>query len=288
MTPVVVMDVTKRYRRRGPAVLDGVSVQLPPGSITQVRGNNGSGKSTLLRLLAGVTRPSSGRIASRPPVVGYVPERFPSDLPFTPLEYVRWLGAVRRLPEHRVGTRLIELAERLGLPAVALRQPMRDLSKGTTQKVALIQALLVSPSLLLLDEAWTGLDAYAQRALTEIVVDRRRDLGSVVVFADHGDRALGLAPDSTYLVHDGALTLVGRMTAASGANEDRQMCLELAGPVARAGELGALTGVRSTALRGDHVVVTVSYAETDKVLAAALASGWSVRRVQADLAEGDA
>jgi ABC-type uncharacterized transport system ATPase subunit len=165
---------------------------------------------------------------------------------------------------------------------------MRDLSKGTTQKVALIQALLVSPSLLLLDEAWTGLDAHAQRALTEIVVDRRRDLGSVVVFADHGDRALGLAPDSTYLVHDGALTLVGRMTAASGANEDRQMCLELAGPVARAGELGALTGVRSTALRGDHVVMTVGYAETDKVLAAALASGWSVRRVQADLAEGDA
>ena len=66
------------------------------------------------------------------------------------------------------------------------------------------------------------------------------------------------------------------------------MCLELAGPVARAGELGALTGVRSTALRRGHIVVRVSYAETDKVLAAALASGWSVRRVQADLAEGDA
>jgi ABC-2 type transport system ATP-binding protein len=288
MTPVVVMDVTKRYRRRGPAVLDRVSVEFPPGSITQLRGNNGSGKSTLLRLLGGVTRPSSGRIASRPPVVGYVPERFPSDLPFTPLEYVRWLGRVRGLPDHRFGARLADLAERLGLPAVALRQPMRDLSKGTTQKVALIQALLVSPSLLLLDEAWTGLDAPAQRALTEIVVDRRRDEGSVVVFADHGDRALGLAPDATYRVHGGALTLVGPETATSDRNDDHQMCLELAGPVARAGELGALAGVRSTALRGDLVVLTVSAAETDTVLAAALARGWSVRRVQGAVAEGDA
>jgi ABC-2 type transport system ATP-binding protein len=208
MTPVVVADVTKRYRRRGPTVLNGVRLELPPGSITQLRGSNGSGKSTLLRLLAGVTRPTSGRIDGRPPVVGYVPERFPSDLRFTPRQYLRWLGRIRGLPAARVADRIEGLADGLGLSPSARDQPMRHLSKGTTQKVAVIQALLDWPALLLLDEAWTGLDADARSALSELVV-RRRSEGCVIVFADHGQHGLGLRPDATWLVLDGRLTTVG-------------------------------------------------------------------------------
>jgi ABC-2 type transport system ATP-binding protein len=273
MAPVVVADVTKRYYRRGPAVLDGVRLSLDPGSITQLRGSNGSGKSTLLRLLAGVTAPSAGRVEGRPAAVGYVPERFPSDVRFTPRQYVGWLGRVRGTAAHEVTATVEELAGVLGLPARILDQPMRDLSKGTTQKVVVIQALLASPSLLLLDEAWTGLDTDGQAALTQVVRDRRTS-GSVVVFADHGDRAQGLRPDATYLVLDGGLTPVVASAARPSA---ASMRLELVGPPDRAPAVTALEGVRSADLVADGLVVVVASGRADEVLAAVLAAGWSVR-----------
>jgi ABC-2 type transport system ATP-binding protein len=256
--PVVVAEVSKRYYRRGPLVLDGVRLELPPGSVTQLKGSNGSGKSTLLRLLAGVTAATSGQVHGRPPVVGYVPERFPSDLRFTPREYLGWLGRIRGLAPAEVTRRAEGLSDQLGLQPVARDQPMRDLSKGTTQKVAVIQALLDAPALLLLDEAWTGLDADAQAVLSDLVV-RRRAEGSVVVFADHGRRAVGVAPDATYLVDDGRLTSLD---------------------VARERPAG---GVRVELLAQDGSIVAhvVDPDQVDRFLVTAIEAGWSVVSVGA-------
>ena len=277
---VVVADVTKRYHRRGPLVLDAVSLELPPGTITQLRGSNGSGKSTLLRMLAGVTLPTSGRIVGRPPIVGYVPERFPSDLRFTPQQYLQWQGRIRGLATGVVRQRIGSLSDALGLLPVARDQTMHDLSKGTTQKVAVIQALLDSPSLLLLDEAWTGLDADAQEALSDIVVGARA-AGSVIVFADHGQRASGLRPDASYVVREGTLRLVGvgvGVGVAAASDSAASMRVELLG-AGDADPVGRLVGVLAVELVPGGVVVTVVASDTDALLAAVLAAGWSVRSV---------
>lgn len=263
-------DLSKRYSRRGPLVLDGVTLDLAPGTVTQLTGSNGSGKSTLLRLLAGITQPTGGRVDGRPRVVGYVPERFPSDLRHSPAAYLGWLGRVRGLSAAETATRADRLAYRLGLQAAARRQPMRDLSKGTTQKVAVIQALLDSPGLVLLDEAWTGLDAEAQSALSELVAESRAS-GSIVVFTDHGQRAVGLAPDATFLVDDGHLRA---LTPASHGSQ-----VVLAGPPDRSGELAALPGVLACTGEPAGARLVVDLAHVDAVLAAALAAGWSVRTV---------
>jgi len=81
---------------------------------------------------------------------------------------------------------------------------MARLSKGGSQKVAVAQALLADPELLVLDEAWTGLDA-AARAELERAVAERTAAGGAVVFVDHDPRRLAGAPDATYTVVDGAL-----------------------------------------------------------------------------------
>ena len=289
---VVVADVTKRYHRRGPLVLDAVSLELPLGTITQLRGSNGSGKSTLLRMLAGVTLPTSGQIVGRPPIVGYVPERFPSDLRFTPQQYLQWQGRIRGLAIGVVRQRIGSLSDALGLLPVARDQTMHDLSKGSTQKVAVIQALLDSPSLLLMDEAWTGLDADAQEALSNVVVGARA-AGSVIVFADHGQRASGLRPDATYVVREGTLRLVGpagvggaggtaaaasSIVAAAASGIAASMRVELLG-AADADQVGGLAGVLAAEVVPGGVVVTVSTPDTDALLAAVLAAGWSVRSV---------
>ncbi|MFI6490998.1 ATP-binding cassette domain-containing protein [Streptomyces sp. NPDC050564] len=194
--------VGRRYGIHGPWVLRRVDLEVTPGTLIRVEGANGTGKSTLLRLLAGIDAPTEGRITGRPRTA-YVPERFPAALPFTASGYLTHLGAVHGLTRTAAARAAEEWLERLGAAAYA-RTPLSELSKGSSQKVAVAQALLAEPELLVLDEAWTGLDA-AARAELERVVAERTAAGAAVVFVDHDPRRLEGVPDATYTVIEGTL-----------------------------------------------------------------------------------
>lgn len=209
-------NVGRRYALRGPWVLRGIDLTITPGTLTRVEGANGTGKSTLLRLLARIDAPTEGRVTGRPRTA-YVPERFPSALPFTPLGYLTHLGAVHGLARTTAERAAGDWLERFGAAAYA-RTPMSQLSKGSSQKVAVAQALLAEPELLVLDEAWTGLDDDA-RAEFERAVAERTAAGGAVVFVDHDPRRLAGAPDATYTVREGTLvrrTEAERHTAPTG------------------------------------------------------------------------
>jgi ABC-2 type transport system ATP-binding protein len=204
--------VGRRYGLAGPWVLRGVDLDVRPGSLTRVEGTNGSGKSTLLRLLAGIDAPTSGRITGRPRTA-YVPERFPAELPFSALGYLTHLGRIHGLGRAEAARGAGEWLARFGADAYA-STPLAELSKGTSQKVAVAQALLAAPGLLVLDEAWTGLDRAARGLLDEAVAERVAD-GSAVVFVDHDPRRLAGAPDAVFRVADGRLEPVA--VPAAGA-----------------------------------------------------------------------
>jgi ABC-2 type transport system ATP-binding protein len=174
--------VGKRYGIRRPWVVRGFSAGLPAGRLVRVTGPNGSGKSTLLRVVAGVSRPSAGQVTGRPHC-GYVPERFPGGLPFSGREYLLHLARVHGLRGGACAAAVDEWLDRLGAASYA-DQPVRSMSKGMCQKMALAQALLPSPGLLVLDEAWTGLDSAARGALDAAVTERVAAGGSVL-FVDH-------------------------------------------------------------------------------------------------------
>ncbi|MGO4428528.1 ATP-binding cassette domain-containing protein, partial [Streptomyces sp. MCAF7] len=132
--------VGRRYGLRGAWVLRGVDLEVRPGSLIRVTGGNGSGKSTLLRLLAGIDAPTTGRITARPRTA-YVPERFPADLPFTALGYLTHLGRVHGLGGAAAARGAEEWLERFDAAGHG-HTPLAELSKGTSQKVAVAQALL--------------------------------------------------------------------------------------------------------------------------------------------------
>ncbi|MEW2619453.1 ATP-binding cassette domain-containing protein [Streptomyces sp. NPDC048106] len=194
--------VGRRYGVRGPWVLRGVDLAIAPGTLTRIEGANGTGKSTLLRLLARLDAPTEGRITGRPRTA-YVPERFPSALPFTAAGYLTRLGTVHGLSRASAARAAGTWLERFGAAAYA-GTPMARLSKGSSQKVAVAQALLADPELLVLDEAWTGLDADARDELERAVAERTAE-GGAVVFVDHDPRRLAGAPDATYTVAGGGL-----------------------------------------------------------------------------------
>jgi len=185
-------QVSFRYARRAGWTLRAVDGAVVPGQTIVVLGRNGAGKSTLLQLAAGVLRPTRGAVRGRPLIVGWVPERFPADQPFTAGQYLRRMADVRGQSDPRVVDGWIE---RLLLAEHAATR-LSDLSKGTAQKVGLAQALLVPPGLLVLDEPWEGLDAVARTLIPQIVAEVTAAGGSVLV-SDHRGEIADL-PDATH------------------------------------------------------------------------------------------
>ncbi|MGW2372752.1 MULTISPECIES: ABC transporter ATP-binding protein [Kitasatospora] len=195
--------VGKRYGRGGRWILRDVQLAAGPGELVRIAGANGSGKSTLLRLVAGIERPSTGRVV-RPGAAAYVPERFPPALPFDAASYLLRVGRVHGLSEAVARRRSGEWLDRFGI-ADRAGTPLSRLSKGTCQKVAVAQALIAEARVLLLDEAWTGLDPGARAVLDEAAAERAA-AGGTVLFVDHDPARLAGRTSAAYLVGaDGGL-----------------------------------------------------------------------------------
>ncbi|MBR7835280.1 ABC transporter ATP-binding protein [Actinospica durhamensis] len=191
-----------RYSLRAPWVLDRVHLELGPGSLTRIGGYNGSGKSTLMRIAAGVHRPGRGSVLERPARAAYVPGQLPA-VPFKVQDYLLQLGRIQGLSPAEAESRLTAGLERFEASGYR-KHRIGDLSRGTAQKVAIVQALLGEPELLILDEAWTSLDAAGQRELDE-VARTVRDGGGIVVYVDHDAQRLAEDATAAYVLRDGVL-----------------------------------------------------------------------------------
>ncbi|MFF3677191.1 ATP-binding cassette domain-containing protein [Streptomyces sp. NPDC002120] len=268
--------VGRRYGARRPWVLRGVSLELPPGTLVRIEGGNGGGKSTLLRLVAGIDTPTEGRIDGRPRRTAYVPERFPAALPLTAASYLTHLGRVHGLGRAGAARRAAHWLERFGAAGHA-RTPMAELSKGTSQKVAVAQALLAEPELLVLDEAWTGLDT-AARAELDLAVVERTAAGAAVVFVDHDPRRLAGAPDAHYRVEGAGLVPVPAVPVPVSGTAGPRVRIRAAGPPG-----GPLPpGLDGRPGPDGAVVLTVDAARSDDVLRVLLTARppWHVRAVE--------
>ena len=198
--------VTVRIGRR--AVLDNVSLETEPSSITAVVGGDGSGKTTALRTLVGLSRPVSG-VVYRPdrPDIGYVPATSGIYADLTVDENLAFSAAVFGVHGREFTLRSEALLKRTDLTA-ARRRLGGQLSGGMRRKLALAVALLHEPSLLVLDEPSTGVDPVSRVALWRLIASAAAAGAAVVVATaniDEAERA------STVLVLDeGRSLLSGR------------------------------------------------------------------------------
>jgi osmoprotectant transport system ATP-binding protein len=177
--------------------VDDVTLAFARGETTILIGSSGSGKSTLLRLLIGLEWPSAGQVLcdgeplrrdALPAVrrrVGYVIQEgglFP---------HLTVLGNLSLLPRHlrwskaRVRERAVELAELAHLHADLLTRFPAELSSGQRQRVALMRALMLDPSTLLLDEPLGALDPLVRHKLQDDLREIFRRLGKTVVMVTH-------------------------------------------------------------------------------------------------------
>ncbi len=189
--------VGKRFPA-GPVILDGVDLSVRPGEIVSLVGPSGCGKSTLLRLLAGLDREHTGTIA-----VGGTAIAGPSrsvGFMFQEPRLLPWLTVAQNIafgiaPERRADSAAIvrRLLDQVHLDGSAKLYP-RQLSGGMQQRVALARALAAEPSVLLLDEPFSALDAFTRIHLQDLVLELWQRTGLTMVLVTHEvDEALYLS-----------------------------------------------------------------------------------------------
>jgi ABC-2 type transport system ATP-binding protein len=163
---VTIEGVTKCYGRV--AAVSGVSLEVRRGEVLGLLGPNGSGKTTLLRMLTGYLTPTAGRIVvagfdvERQPMearrrIGYVPESLPLYGHMRVREFLWFIARLRGLSRAAAAVALDEVIGRIRLGDVA-SAPIRTLSRGYRQRVAIAQGLVHGPEILVLDEPTNGLD----------------------------------------------------------------------------------------------------------------------------------
>lgn len=276
--------VGKRYGFRQPWVVRDVSLEISPGRLVRLEGRNGTGKSTLLRMIAGVFMPTKGTVTGRP-ITGYVPERFPPALPFSARDYLMHIGRVHGLAADALEARAEACLDRLGGLEFA-DIPLRTMSKGMCQKVAVAQALLPGSGLLVLDEAWTGLDAPARGALDDVVAERIAD-GGRVVFVDHDPQRLDHLEAERWRIERGeAVRVSDDRPRPSPAAVSQIVVIEVTGCPREV--VDGLAGVVSVRWEGDRALVRMAADASDSVLRGLLALGDDVhiRNVRPEAANG--
>ncbi len=182
------------YEYPGLRALWDVSFQIARGTITALVGPNGAGKTTLLRCLAGMERPLSGSIRVNDIDVveeprrshrhlGYLSDFFGLYDRLTVRQCLRYVGAANGLAARDLAHTVEDTAAELGLHD-RLEQPTGELSRGLRQRVAIAQAIIHGPTVVLLDEPASGLDPEARYALGELFVTLRRR-GMTLLVSSH-------------------------------------------------------------------------------------------------------
>jgi ABC-2 type transport system ATP-binding protein len=166
-SPVIVARRVTRLYGGVPAVRD-LTLEVERGEILGLLGPNGSGKTTLLRMVTGYLSPSAGSLTVvghdtvREPMaarrhIGYVPESVPLYSHMRVREFLSFMARLRGVSREAVGKAVVEVSARLDIADV-LTTPIRALSRGYRQRVAIAQALIHDPDIVILDEPTNGLD----------------------------------------------------------------------------------------------------------------------------------
>ena len=220
-------NLTKSYGGR--TVVRDVSLTVSSGEVVGLLGPNGAGKTTTFYMVVGLTAPDRGRVVlddddvTRDPMylrarkgIGYLPQEPSIFRGLTVEQNILAILETVGMPRRARHARMQELLHELDLAPLA-KSPAHTLSGGERRRAEITRALVISPSFILLDEPFAGIDPIAVTDIQEIIFHlKARGIG--VLITDHNVRETLRITDRAYIVHDGAVVRSG--TPAELAHDD--------------------------------------------------------------------
>src|SRR3954466_9336261 len=212
---IVLSHVTKHFNGTGPRV--DLSVSVPAGSIYGFIGPNGSGKTTTLRMIMHILLPDRGHIevlgsggtAGARDRVSYLPEERGLYKKMTVRRLLRYYGQLKGCTVKALDPVIDEWTARLGMDGWGDKK-IEALSKGMSQKVQFVGAVISTPELLILDEPFSGLDPVNAESLKDAVLEIRRR-GTTVVFSTHDMTTAEKMCDRIFMIIRGRKVLDGTL-----------------------------------------------------------------------------
>ncbi|MBK9523070.1 MAG: ABC transporter ATP-binding protein [Rhodocyclaceae bacterium] len=228
MKAIELTDVRKTFKQKRVVIeaLKGISLSIEQGEVFGFVGPNGAGKSTTIKLILNIISDYQGeaklfghdtRDALARHRVGYVPEVVALYEQLSPLEILRTGLDMHDLRPANANDICMKWLERFSVGHVA-RRPIRNLSKGTAQRVALAHALVVSPRLLILDEPLSGLDPIGRKDVVDILAEYQGG-GGTVFLTSHVLHDVERLANRFGLIHRGELKTIQSPNELVGDDE---------------------------------------------------------------------
>ena len=227
-------DLCKAYRGR--EVVRRVSLEIRQGEVVGLLGPNGAGKTTSFRMITGLIAPDSGRVFLEDRDITDLPmyQRARAGISYLPQEPSVFrrltveqnvLAILQTLPMSRLDRRqrLDELIADLGLETVRRSQGFQ-LSGGERRRVEIARSLVISPSFLLLDEPFSGIDP-KQVIELQTIIKRLKRAGIGIMITDHNVRETLSVTDRAYIIHNGEVFRSGRPSELESDAEVRRVYL---------------------------------------------------------------
>jgi len=215
MSAIELKNLHKSYGNH--VALRGISFSVNEGEVVGFLGPNGAGKSTAMKILTGYLTPTDGSAAihgidvltnpiAAQEKIGYLPENAPIYPDMRVADYLDYIGRIRKLGSASRARAIDKVAEQCAIQD-RLRQAVRELSKGYRQRVGLAQAMLHSPSILILDEPTTGLDPNQIVEIRNLI----REIGrsKTVILSTHILSEVQATCDRVVIIHRGTLVADG-------------------------------------------------------------------------------
>lgn len=217
MEPIItIRGLSKSYGEK--KVLTNIDLDVFAGQIIGYIGPNGAGKSTTVKILTGIIQDYEGEVRVNgaelsenildvKKQVGYIPELTEMYDLLTPREYLQFVGKLHHLPDDVIEARSTQMLKAFGL-SDSIDQRMDSFSKGMRQKVLITSGLIHNPSIVVLDEPLSGLDANAVIMVKELL-QVLKDEGKTIFYCSHMMDVVEKVSDRIVLINNGKIEADG-------------------------------------------------------------------------------
>jgi len=207
--------------------VNDVSFDIASNEVVGLLGHNGAGKTTIMKILTGYLEPSEGKASisgldvtnnrtETQKLIGYLPENCPLYPEMRVIEYLEHIANLRGVSELSMDSAIKEAIDRTWLNEKALK-PIHTLSRGYKQRVGVAQAILHSPSILILDEPTNGLDPSQIEEMRQLILNLSKT--ATVILSTHILQEVSAVCSRVLIMNRGKLALDSAITELGGDNE---------------------------------------------------------------------